>query len=53
VRYRLAGGLAGAGVEVGGAAWFGGVAIGPAPVAPVPVVVRGAVLVAVGVLSMF
>ena len=54
VRYRLAGGLAGAGVEAGGAACDGGVAIGPAPVAPEPVVVRGAVLVvAVGVLFMF
>ena len=45
-RYRLAGGLAGAGVETGGDA------IGPVPVAPEPVVVRGAV-VAVGVLFMF
>ncbi len=53
VRYRLAGGLAGAGVEVGGAAWFGGADIGPVPVVPEPVVVRGAVLVAVGVLFMF
>ena len=60
MRYRLAGGLAGAGVETGGVAWLGGVAIGPVapdpvpvmpdpvPVAPDPVVVRGAGLVAVG-----